>query len=263
MEFPMLANNAAAHDSINTIMVTAHELAHNYFPFMMGINERKYGWWDETMTTLMESYVNLKGYPEHKVKGFFNRKVSFNYVAPNHEMLPIITETSNIMKPFPTICNFYIKGPAAIDILVNIIGASKFYKYTREFMLIWEGKHPTPYDFFYFINENEMKNLNWFWDAWFFSYGYPDLEIVNAVQNDDYLTVQLKNTGGFPVQFRLNISYEDGSGFDEEFNVAIWEDNLEYTDVRIPIHQRVESVSIDDRFSYDAQPDNNTFILRE
>lgn len=262
MEFPMLANNAVAHDFTNTILVTSHELAHNYFPFMMGINERKYGWWDETMTSLMESYLLKKGYPTHKLQGLANRKMSFNYFSPGHDMLPLITETSNIMKVMPTMINFYVKGPAAMDILVNMIGTKNFYNYTKEFMNTWVGKHPTPYDFFYFINNKEGDNLNWFWDAWFFSFGYPDLGISMAEQNDNYLILQLDNVGGLPVHFRIIIDYSDGTSHDEEFEVDIWKGNLENTTVRIPIAGQIEKVLIDDRFSYDTDSSNNEIVLK-
>lgn len=157
MEFPMLANNFAVADSTSTIVVTAHELAHNYYPFMMGINERKYGWWDETMTTLMEDYLSKSVYPKHKMFGFFNRKVSFPYIAPRHTIMPLMTETSSMMKVQPTIVNFYVKGPAMIDMLVNLIGSDKFFAYNKEFMKIWVGKHPTPYDLFFFYQFKRRK----------------------------------------------------------------------------------------------------------
>ena len=58
------------------------------------------------------------------------------------------------------------------------------------------------------INEKEGKNLNWFWNAWFYSYGYPDVAITNAEQHDGYISVNLENVGGLPVQFRLTITKE-------------------------------------------------------
>ncbi|MCG8306030.1 MAG: M1 family metallopeptidase [Cytophagales bacterium] len=263
MEFPMLANNNVQPDTLNTIVVTAHEIAHNYFPFMMGINERKYGWWDETMTILMESYVRMKNYPKHKLHGFFNHKTSFSHYAPHHEILPLITESSHMMKQLPIMVNNYVKGPAAMDILANIIGAQEFYDCTKEFMQAWAYKHPTPYDFFYFINNKREEHLNWFWDAWFFSYGYPDIAIVCATQNMRYLSVHLENTGGLPVPFRLTVSYMDGTEFDEDFGVEIWREDLKNTDVRIPISGNVEEVKIDNRYSYDAVEGNNAFLLKK
>ncbi len=257
MEFPMLANNDATPDSTSTIMVTAHELAHNYYPFMMGINERKYGWWDETMTTLMESYLSENDYPNHKVQGLFNRKFSFNYLSALHDMQPLMTETSSMMKVMPSIINFYVKGPAIMDGLENLIGTTKMYQYNKEFMNVWTGKHPTPYDFFYFVNNKEQENLNWFWDASFFSQGYPDLSISNAHQQDQYITIEIQNVGGLPAPFQLTITYEDGTDFDEEYNINLWKDNLEFVTVRIPVSKKVEKVYLNESFFYDSNPANN------
>ena len=234
MEFPMIANNYEQADTISNIQVTAHEIAHNYFPFMVGINERKFGWWDESMATMMETYICTRGYPKYKSPRF-NKRMIYNYISSNHQILPLITETSNIMKLMPATTNNYVKGPVAFDVLLNIIGKDKFYEYNREFMEIWAYKHPTPHDFFYFINNKEKDDLNWFWNSWFFSYGYPDIALTSAEQNERYLSIGLEDSGGLPVHFRVNVLYEDGSAFDEDFNASLWKKNLNKIIVRIPI----------------------------
>ncbi|MEJ2617695.1 MAG: M1 family metallopeptidase [Ignavibacteriaceae bacterium] len=53
MEFPMMVNDGTTSDMISTVGLTTHELAHTYFPFFMGINERKYAWMDEGMARFM------------------------------------------------------------------------------------------------------------------------------------------------------------------------------------------------------------------
>ena len=50
MEFPMIANNSDGNDSIFMILMTFHEICHNYLPFMMGINEKRYHFMDEGIT---------------------------------------------------------------------------------------------------------------------------------------------------------------------------------------------------------------------
>ncbi len=261
MEFPMLANNHATRDSTSTIMVTAHELAHNYYPFMMGINERKYGWWDETMTTLMETIFKDHVYPSHRVRGLFNRKFSFNYLSSLHTIQPLMNETSSMMKVMPTIINFYVKGPAIMDGLENLLGTEKLHQYNRDFMNAWKGKHPTPYDFFYYINNKENENLNWFWNDCFFLYAYPDLAIEGVDQNDRFITVHIQNVGGLPVPFQLNIEYTDGSNFDEDFNVKLWKDNGENLTLRIPVDRKVEKVHLNGNFFYDTNPANNELVI--
>jgi hypothetical protein len=263
MEFPMLANNYATRDTVSTIMVTAHELAHNYFPFMMGINERKYGWWDETMTTLMESYVKDRAYPEQKLLGFFNRKNSYPYLSSSHEIMPLMTETSSMMKVSPTIINFYVKGPATMDGLQNLLGTDRFNALVKRFIKVWQGKHPTPYDFFYYVNTQEQENLNWFWDASFFSQGYPDLAISNASQNGEYLTVSIQNVGRLPVPFLLTITPTSGESYDEEYNVKIWKNNPEFLVLRVPIDGKIEKIQLSKDFFYDSDPTNNELLMGE
>jgi hypothetical protein len=262
MEFPMIANNNIAVDSIGTIMVTAHELAHNYFPFMMGVNERKYGWWDETMTTMMESYLHEKVYPDHKINWFFDFKTSFPYLSPGHDILPLMTETSSMMKVMPTIINFYNKGPAMMQILEKYLGTRKLHLLIKEFMNTWAGKHPTPYDFYYFINNQTGENLNWFWDACFFSNGYPDLAISKAVQNESYITVTVKNIGGLPVHFLMTLYYEDGEKSDESFDMSIWKTNLEEFTFRIAVNKKVEKLHLDETQYFDSNPKNNLYHLK-
>jgi hypothetical protein len=263
MEFPMLANNHATRDTVSTIVVTAHELAHNYFPFMMGINERKYGWWDETMTTLMESYVKDRAYPERKLLGFFNRKQSYPYLSSSHEIMPLMTETSSMMKVSPSIINFYVKGPAAMDGLQNLLGVDRFNTLLKGFIKVWQGKHPTPYDFFYYINTQEQQNLNWFWDASFFAQGYPDLAIAGASQHGEYLSIKIQNVGGLPVPFLLTITPTSGESHDEEYNVKRWKKNPEFLLLRVPIDGKVEKVELSREFFYDSDPTNNELLISE
>ncbi|MEJ2596181.1 MAG: hypothetical protein P8100_13900, partial [bacterium] len=47
METPMMANNGDPKGLPNASATIFHEIAHTYFPFFMGVNERKYAWMDE------------------------------------------------------------------------------------------------------------------------------------------------------------------------------------------------------------------------
>jgi hypothetical protein len=47
MESPMMCNDGTYQSRGGQIGVTVHEMAHTYFPFYMGTNEKKYAWMDE------------------------------------------------------------------------------------------------------------------------------------------------------------------------------------------------------------------------
>ena len=53
MEFPMIINDESNSTIAGTVGLTSHEAAHTYFPFYMGINEKKYAWMDEGMAVML------------------------------------------------------------------------------------------------------------------------------------------------------------------------------------------------------------------
>ena len=68
----------------------------------------------------------------------------------------------------------YFRPAAAYNTLKEMLGDEVFKKTLHEYMKRWNGKHPTPYDFFFSINDASRENLSWFWTPWFFQSGYPD-----------------------------------------------------------------------------------------
>ncbi|MDX1702526.1 MAG: M1 family metallopeptidase, partial [Melioribacteraceae bacterium] len=75
MESPMMANNGAPKDRPRHVGLIFHEIAHNYFPFMMGTNERKYAWMDEGWaaflpTELVQYYDPDYDYHENRIRSF-------------------------------------------------------------------------------------------------------------------------------------------------------------------------------------------------
>ena len=71
MEFPMMCNNSATKELWSTVHLTSHEICHTYFPFHMGINERKYAWMDEGCFLLISRKrmrrVTIRDLVMHKV----------------------------------------------------------------------------------------------------------------------------------------------------------------------------------------------------
>ena len=55
------------------------------------------------------------------------------------------------------------------------------------------------------------KDLNWFWNNWYFTNGYIDLGVKSAVKAADGYTVTIDNIGGFVAPVDLVLTYSDGS----------------------------------------------------
>jgi hypothetical protein len=81
----------------------------------------------------------------------------------------------------------------------------------RSFRQFVSCKHPTPWDFFYSMNDSAGKDLNWFRNNWFFCNGYIDLAMGKVEKGKKAYTVNVKNIGSFFARVDIKIDYEDGS----------------------------------------------------
>lgn len=255
MEFPMIANNTS-YDSTFTPVVTAHEIAHNYFPFYMGINEREFGWFDEMFTTQMENNYIKTNFTKIYTRSLKSDKRYANRYNGIFSDLPLMVESIQINNRVTMVNNFYQKGNDMMNALKSVIGDANLTLYLQEFIEIWAGKHPTPYDFFYFVNAKSLVNLNWFWDKWAFRYGSVDLKI--AASDSTFSTFIINNVGGKPVPFKIEVEYEDGSLSDAIYNAGIWENTNRFV-WNLPENKPIKKVEIKvENDIMDGNDTNNT-----
>ncbi|MDZ7624803.1 MAG: M1 family aminopeptidase [Ignavibacteriaceae bacterium] len=174
MEFPMMINDGSPDVWENTVSLTAHELAHQYFPFYVGTNEKKYAFMDEGWAVMLP-YKYME-----KLTGINSRLIStvgnYEYLAGTDDDIPMMIPSLSL--PYNSYRNSaYDKSSIAYEILRDMIGDELFLQALQEYISRWKGKHPTPYDFYFTFNDVTGKNFNWFWIPWFFETGYPDLAI--------------------------------------------------------------------------------------
>jgi hypothetical protein len=256
MEYPMMVNDNTSPDTTFTRFVAEHEIAHSWFPFYMGINEHKYGFMDEGWATTFEYLIGGSDmgkkteddfYKQFRVNGWINDKNS-------DEELPIITP-GNVIYGRGLGSNEYGKASLGYLAMKDLLGDDLFRKCLHGFMDRWHGKHPIPWDFFYSFNNISGKNLNWFWNSWYFSHGYIDM----AIQSVKGRKVELQNIGGFPAPLDVIVTFSEGSKETFHQTPAIWGKNINTATVTIPGQKKITSVTIDGGIFMDADPSNNTW----
>jgi Peptidase family M1 domain len=231
MEYPMMVNDNPVDNAEQDIELTDHEIFHTMFPFYMGTNETKYGWMDEGWATIAEWLISPVIRPglvdEYGMDGY-------EASAGNEDDMPIMTLTPSLSGasiftdsyPKPAMGYLYVK---------DMLGDSLFTKALHYYIAQWHGKHPIPYDFFNCMNTGSGVDMNWFWKAWFFDNGVPDLAISNvAKQQNDYMIV-ITSKGTKPVPIDLNLFYSDGSSRIIHKSIACWQNGnrtyiLNFTD---------------------------------
>ena len=63
----------------------------------------------------------------------------------------------------------YNKTPLMLSMLGGIVGDSAVWKAQSDWAQAWRFKHPSPWDFMFFMNHALHRDLSWFWYYWLFT----------------------------------------------------------------------------------------------
>ncbi len=260
MEYPMMANDSPQDDDMIQKFITEHEIDHTYFPFYMGINEHRYGYMDEGWTTAFENLIGQADLGKEKANGFFKQfRVNGWAKNPNDEtQVPIITPV-NILSGQAMGHNEYGKPALAYLGLKDMLGDDLFKKSLHGFMDRWNGKHPLPWDMFNSFNNVSGKDLNWYWNNWFFTSYYMDIALENVTPSTNGYTLTIKNIGGYAVPTDVMVEYEDGTKETFHQTAGIWEQNQQTATVNITTKNKVAFVKLDGDLWVDANEKDNTW----
>jgi hypothetical protein len=257
MEYPMMVNDNTQSDPDFARFVVEHEIAHTWFPFYMGINETRYGFMDEGWATALEYLIGTADMGKVKEDSLF-KMFRVNRWAKNpiaESDLPIIIPTSSMTGPSLR-NNEYGKAALGYLAVKQMLGDEGFKKGLHTFMDRWNGKHPTPWDMFYSFNDGAGKNLNWFWNNWYFSNNYIDLSLI-SVEASSKTVVKIKNTGGFAIPFTIDVTYSNGTKESFPFTPAVWEINQKEISLSLSTKEAPVTVVITNGIYVDANEGDN------
>ena len=159
MEYPMIIFNGPG------LSVTVHEFGHEWFPMTVGSNETRYGWMDEGFNEYIDAAAVADH--DHKPEDFTSRAASYRRVAGSELEAPMMWPT-DFVGPNATMTT-YAKAPVALVRARRIVGDSAVHRAFAAYASAWRLKHPSPWDFFMSMNHSLGRNLDWFWNEWFFT----------------------------------------------------------------------------------------------
>ena len=159
--------------------VTDHEFGHNWFPMIVGSNERRYAWMDEGFNMFINHYstaaFNNGEFPTSADKP---RNLVQYLTYGNREGIDTSPEVANARNLGYTA---YYKPAAGLFMLREyIIGPERFDYAFKSYIRHWAYKHPQPNDFFNHFENVVGEDLSWFWKGWFYGNGNIDLGITSV-----------------------------------------------------------------------------------
>ncbi len=239
--------------------VTNHEFGHNWFPMIVGSNERKYPWMDEGFNTFING-VDTKVFNNGEFYRKSDAERMANYMFSKNAD-PILTIPDVTQQSFLGIAA-YAKPGMGLDILrEHILGEERFDSAFRTYVARWAFKHPTPYDFFRTMENVGGEDLSWFWRGWFFTNDKLDQGVtkIDYVDNDPTkgANITVVNNEQMVLPVPISIEMDNGQKDSLTLPVEIWQRGGEWT-FHYPSTSRIKSVTIDPNHDYpDINPSNN------
>jgi hypothetical protein len=243
MEYPGLNFCSYRSKSEGLWGVTDHEFGHNWFPMIVGTNERRHAWMDEGFNTFMNYYSNLAFNNGEYSNNLIQTRRYVNWLT-NKDREPIVTHPDRTQANNLGMVAYMKPALGLIMLREYILGPEKFDKAFRSYINTWAYKHPQPADFFNHMENVSGENLDWFWKGWFYSNANIDLAINGVYPyGADYL-VSLSNLGELPMPVLLEITFEDGEKERRMLPVEIWFKGNQWNHL-LRVNKKVIGVEID------------------
>lgn len=257
MEYPSVSFCKYTSSGESLWGVTDHEFGHNWFPMIVGSNERLYGWLDEGLNMFMNHYSTL-AFNNGEYGSSMNaakQAALFMLLDPFREAIvtyPDILQERNI-----GVSVYYKPALGFIMLREYIVGPERFDPAFRSYIETWAYKHPQPNDFFNFMDNAIGENLSYFWKSWFYTNDNIDLGIVNVIQENGVVILELENAGNIPMPVEMEVEFQDGSVSEIRLPVEIWHRTNTWRH-EISTNKIVNEVRLDPRNKLlDINPENN------
>jgi len=199
MEYPMVINsNQGAAD---------HETAHQWWPMMLGTNETRYGWMDEGFNQYMNilSGADSRGIPP-KLDGLGQM---YGRISGSEDEAPLMWSANDAGTGYGF--QTYQKTPLMLSMLGGIVGDKAVVNAMKKYTAAWVFKHPSPWDYMFFMNNELGQNLEWFWYYWLFTTESVEGSIANVSTVGGKTTVTVKQAGQMPSPVVLKVEFEAGT----------------------------------------------------
>ncbi|HTE27651.1 M1 family aminopeptidase [Flavitalea sp.] len=201
----------------------AHELFHQWFGDLVTSES-----WSNL--TVNESFANYSQvlWNEHKYgkdagaeENFNDMQGYFQSMSDKKDLVRFYYEDKEAM--FDAVS--YNKGGRILNMLRNYVGDSAFYKSLNLYLTANKFKAAESHNLRLAFEEVTGKDMNWFWNQWYFGSGHPKLS-VDYVYDDNAKTVSVivKQTQSSNKLFRLPVAIDIYNGTNKKRH-SVWVEN--------------------------------------
>jgi hypothetical protein len=195
MEYPMFI--------MSSVGASDHETGHQWWPMTLGTNETWYGFMDEGFNQYMNilsrqdrdsAPVNLDGLGQ-----------LYGRISGNEREAPLMWD-ANYGGPMYSF-QAYGKAPMMLSMLGGIVGDTAVWRAMAEYAEAWRFRHPSPWDFAFFMERALHRDLGWFWYYWLFTTDAVNGSIQDVHTAGSRTTVTVRQDGQMPSPVILAVHF--------------------------------------------------------
>jgi hypothetical protein len=222
MEYPMLTFVPAGTSREELQFVLSHEFGHEWFPMLVGSNERLHPWMDEGFNTFIDQYGTAEYFEGTAFADTLLESLLHDYSA--HARPGV--ERPMSLRPVEQTDLFWVgyRKPALMLRLLReeVLGPERFDRAFRAYIDAWAYRHPTPADFFRMMESTSGMDLDWFWRGWLYSTGRLDVAIAEVKKTNVGTGITIENRGDIYMPVELEVTYADGETEIVKLPVEMW-----------------------------------------
>ncbi len=225
MEYPGIVFDGIEDKGAFLFWVTAHEIGHDWFPMIVGSNERRHAFMDEGFNTFIDIEESAK-----YAGGKYGPKRDSEYSAGgepadmilkvlNHPQAPTVMALADAYTwPLGHPVSYFKGAYGMVLLREQILGPERFDWAFRKYIRDWAYKHPSPSDFFREMESEGGEDLSWFWRGWYLENWRYDV----AVDRIEGSEVTISNRGQLVLPTPVEVVFADGSKARETLPVETW-----------------------------------------
>jgi hypothetical protein len=283
MEYPMCTLITGERTLPSLTGTMAHEVSHSWFHGVLGSNELLYHWMDEgfadfTSHESLSEIYNSEEPPHKRSYASYFAMVKSGLQEPSSEHADYYSTN----RAYVTAS--YAMGTLFLEQVKYIIGEEKFYSGMKRYYLLWQFRHPEPYDFLRIMEKESGMELKWFYNYWVNTTKHIDYGIGSIAENGSSTLVTLKRIGELPMPVEMVVTFKDGSkelyyiplnetlgskseGESEVKRIVLaqwnWVNTLYNAEIQHPKNS-IAKIEIDsNRQLADINPENNLLVMKQ
>jgi len=274
MEYPGITFDSWKSKSKHLWALLSHEIGHNWFPMIVGSNERRNAFMDEGFNTFIDIYAQKefnngeyapKRDGEYAPKGG-NPAEEIISILTKQNIPPIMAKADDITRE-DTHPVSYFKTAFGLVLLREIILGNKKFDYAfKQYIHNWAFKHPSPNDFFNAMDNGVGEDLSWFWNGWFYNNWLLDQAIISVHYIDgnykNGVEITLSNNKKLKMPVLVTITQDNGKIINLKLPVEIWRQGATYK-FKVDTSHKIKSVILDKKHQLpDVDRTNNSWFRK-